>query len=377
MADEYPYIRRVLRWSAAAATCALALTPGIAAAAKAPPASGWRPVASAAVPGYTDTTLDGVAPVRGGAWAMGVSWHGNSGTTSLWRWNGKKLNRVPIPAAYAGTTAGGPSLAVAATRQDGWLFKGGTWLRTDGHLRETGALPDGTSAEVWTAAGVPGTDQVWAFGSDVDKAYAARFNGTRWIRSTLPQPGPDYSVFGTSAVSANDVWAVADLNSVNLGNPQLLHWNGHHWATLPMPASLRNTGTWGNAVAARSASDVWIAGRTSAGANGPETFVAHWNGRTWTIGTLMTSDKTGGAGLERATPDGKGGLWVVTSGAAARELWHYANGIFTKAKTSAAFDPEDVAATPGSSWVWAVGSSGNSSAQRSAGTLLLNGKTPR
>lgn len=375
MAKEYPYARRVLRWSAAAATGALALTPGIAGAAKTP-APAWRQMATASVPGFTHTDLDSVAAARGHVWALGVSWHGDSGTTSLWRWNSKKLNRIPLPAGYASTTAGGASFAVAATRQDGWLFKGGKWLRSDGHLQETGSLPGDTSVNVETAAGVPGTGQVWAFGSDVDQAYAARFDGTRWTRSTLPQPGPDYSVYGASAVSAHDVWAVADLNSVNIGNPQLLHWNGHHWDTLPMPASLRNTDTWGNTVSARSASDVWVAGRTSRGLNGPATFVAHWNGRTWTVGSLLTSDKAQGAGVEQVARDGKGGLWVVASGADTPELWHYAKGIFTRARTRTAFYPEDVTQVPGTASVWAAGSSGDSSTQRADGTLFLAGRLP-
>lgn len=376
MAREYPYARRVLRWSAAAATCAVALTPGIAAAAKTP-APAWKQVASVSVPGFTHTDLDSVAATRGGAWALGVSWHGNSGTTSLWRWHGGKLNRIAIPAAYAGTTPGGASFAVAATRQDGWLFKGGTWLRSDGHLQETGTLPGDSSVNVEAAAGVPGTDQAWAFGSDVDKAYAARFDGTRWTASTLPQPGPGYTVYGASAVSANDVWAVADLNSVDTGNPQLLHWNGHRWGTVRLPSYLRNTSTWGNSVSARSASDVWVAGRTSAGPNGPETFVAHWNGRTWTAGALLTSDKAEGAGVEESAPDGKGGLWLVASGADTPELWHYANGIFTRARTSAAFHAEDLAQVPGTTSVWAAGSSGDNSTAQATGALLLNGKAPR
>jgi len=373
MATENPYARRVLRWSAVTAAGALTLAPGIAAAAKTP-APDWKQVAAASVPGFTHTDLDSVAADRGDAWALGVSWHGDSGTTSLWRWNGKTLNRVALPAGYASTTAGGNSFAVAATRQDGWLFKGGTWLRSDGHLRETGTLPGDTSVTTETAAGVPGTGQVWAFGSDVDKAYAARFDGTRWTRSTLPQPGPDYVVYGASAVAANDVWAVADLNSVNTGNPYLLHWNGHRWATLKLPASLRGTDTWGNAVSARSASDVWVAGRTSSGPNGPETFVAHWNGRTWTDGALLTSDKAEGAGVEQIARDGRGGLWVVASGADTPQLWHYANGSFAQARTNAAFHPEDVVQVPGTTSVWAAGSSGDNSTQQASGALLLNGK---
>lgn len=374
--------RRGLRWSIAAGACALAFVPGAAAAGAVPsagpsPAPGWRQAATASVPPYTRTALFAAVAANSGTWALSQSFDQAAGTVSLWRWNGTGLDRIALPAGDAGTVPGHDSWALTADKRDAWVFRNGQWLRFNGKTWTTGTLPGGGSVSAFTAAGAAG--DAWAFGSDGTSAYAARFDGTRWTRTALPQPGPGYAVFGASAVSPDDVWAVENLNSRSPQNPRprLLHWDGHRWHRADLFPQARVSDVWASTVSAVSPSNVWITGRTWGDADRPSTFAAHWNGHAWATGTMITSDTAPEAAAAASAPDGKGGLWLITSEADNEvSLWHYAGGRFTKVRTSPGLLLEALARVPRTTSVWAAGMSGIN-ARRSEGTLLLHGKPPR
>ena len=96
---------------------------------------------------------------------------------------------------------------------------------------------------------------------------SAVFSG-QWTE--VPGAGLNNSgLYGITAVSANDVWAVGGLGG---GRALIEHWDGTNWsvaAVLP-----RNTAL--TAMAALSSSDVWAVGQ-----NGVQTLVEHWNGQRW------------------------------------------------------------------------------------------------
>ncbi len=95
------------------------------------------------------------------------------------------------------------------------------------------------------------------------------------------------TLFGVTAVSDSDVWAVGNFNSSNGGaiNHTLTeHWNGTAWSVVASP----NVGSMGSsllAVSAASTNDVWAVGnvQTSNNVNFDLTLIEHWNGTAWSV----------------------------------------------------------------------------------------------
>jgi hypothetical protein len=83
------------------------------------------------------------------------------------------------------------------------------------------------------------------------------------------------------------VWAVGGtMTSSNQSFPVLEHWNGQTWKSVVMPHSFAGVPFEPYQVAASSGADVWVF--TSAGKLPWQTVGqwAHWNGRSWSTGTL-------------------------------------------------------------------------------------------
>src|SRR5260370_42594781 len=90
------------------------------------------------------------------------------------------------------------------------------------------------------------------------------FNGASWTQMTAPD---NSGLLDVDAVSPTDAWAIAADGSV-------LKWNGKAWTVVNQLAQ-GNT-----AIAALSATDVWVAGVVS---------LTHYNGTIWTY----ASDQAG------------------------------------------------------------------------------------
>lgn len=101
------------------------------------------------------------------------------------------------------------------------------------------------------------------------------WNGTSWSRVASPSPVTSDELYGVSATSATNAWAVGGSD----GAPLILHWNGLKWSRVTSPTA----GTWPtalDAVSATSTSNAWAVG--SWFDNGiDQTFVVHWNGTKW------------------------------------------------------------------------------------------------
>src|SRR6516162_2286757 len=99
-----------------------------------------------------------------------------------------------------------------------------------------------------------------------------------WTSTLPPSPGAsDNDLFGVTALSACNVWAVGAYRATATGPLLSLaeHWNGTAWKVVPTP----NPGTSTNflrAVSAWSASDVWAVGHAD-----DSTLILHWNGTVW------------------------------------------------------------------------------------------------
>ena len=98
-----------------------------------------------------------------------------------------------------------------------------------------------------------------------------------WKQAVSPDPGgqrQDVRLFGVTATSAGNAWAVGNIFSDAGDRAIVLHWNGSQWASVTIP----NPGQ-GN--------DLF----------GVRTLVLHWNGRGW---TRVASPDPAGAGNENS-----------------------------------------------------------------------------
>src|SRR5579863_1157819 len=142
---------------------------------------------------------------------------------------------------------------------------------------------------------------VWAVGRTVDKqgfnhVLIEHWNGTQWSHVGSPDPYSTANyLLAIAAVSANDVWAVGGTSSV----PLIEHWNGTVWSIIPNPG----TGAL-NGVSVLSSTDIW-----AVGSNG-RTLTEHWNGTQWSIVKSPNPGKYGN-GLAAVTIISSSDVWAV------------------------------------------------------------------
>lgn len=140
---------------------------------------------------------------------------------------------------------------------------------------------------------------VWAVGRTIDKqglnhVLIEHWNGTQWSHVASPDPFSTANyLLGIAAVSANDVWAVGGTDSGTL----IEHWNGKQWSIVKNPG----TGVL-DGISVFSSTDIW-----AVGANG-KTVVEHWDGKQWSI---VKSPNPGKYGDQ---------LWAVTT-ISATDVW--------------------------------------------------------
>ena len=146
--------------------------------------------------------------------------------------------------------------------------------------------PSSTSNRLVSVSTESATD-AWAVGWYKDDATGARntlilhWTGTSW--SQIPSPNPSSisnKLFGVSAVSATDAWAVGhykDDARTGARNTLTLHWNGTSWSQVPSP----NPSTYNRleSVSAESATDAWAIGYRYPASN--DTLILHWDGTRW------------------------------------------------------------------------------------------------
>jgi hypothetical protein len=182
------------------------------------------------------------------------------------------------------------------------------------------SYPAGANLNAITAVSA---SDIWAVGSFYNtsftiSAFALHYNGSSWTVTILPQPavtGPSSPILhGVTAVASNNIWAVGENEEVpGLGITTLIeHWNGSAWSIVPSPTP----GAYPtlNAVAARSASDVYAVGFNEPSVNGgvQQGLILRWNGSTWsadadpTAGTF--SPLYGAATLPGATGEWAAGI---------------------------------------------------------------------
>jgi hypothetical protein len=228
-------------------------------------------------------------------------------------WNGKKWQRVPVPALPVGDNLDWGSASVAA------IAGGRAWV----FVSQTNAEL-GTSAEValewtgtsWSAAtplpGSPGgpiaagPDDVWGFENDNGTPMADHYNGIRWSKVPIA-----VNVSAASASHAAGAWVIGTVpgqpNSV-----EVLHWSKGAWRNEPLPAISVPKGDQllpGFIAPAISPASVFATVSVSPvkGVGTGTTILLHWNGNAWSRVPVPK-----GVGIVGLSSDGYGGAWVAS-----------------------------------------------------------------
>jgi hypothetical protein len=108
------------------------------------------------------------------------------------------------------------------------------------------------------------------------------------------------------AISAKDVWAVGESNEFgNYNVPVIRRFDGKSWTDVNLPAAFSHSGP--TAIAASSASDVWVFGEYATD-NGSRAHVyaIRWNGRSWSVRGRWSTDRA----IESAVVLGPGNVWA-------------------------------------------------------------------
>ncbi len=267
----------------------------------------WTRQASPNPGGPPDSAaLTGVAASSASsAWAVGSYSNGKARQTLILRWNAKAKSWTRVPSPSPGGAAHDSKLTSVAivSAKDAWAVG---YYQTARDFRQTLILR--WNGKSWTQVptpnpggpshgnllfGVTATSarNAWAVGYDTTTSGATtlilRWNGKSWARASSPNratgaPPKIDQLQGVTAISATNAWAVGYYQLSGTGFYTLiLHWDGTawHWMRSPDPA-VDNDFLVG--VAATSASSVWAVGGFNDGFGGGEqSLVLHWNGSAW------------------------------------------------------------------------------------------------
>ncbi|HVB24156.1 MAG TPA: hypothetical protein VNG51_19620 [Ktedonobacteraceae bacterium] len=152
-------------------------------------------------------------------------------------------------------------------------------------------VPSGNTSIYTNLLGVAtiSSNDIWAVGHSilnvhsVDQTLTEHWNGTSW--SIIPSPNVPSAYFnylyGVTAISTNNVWAVGTA-AVNLEMITLIeHWDGTTWSIVPSPNPKTSQNVL-TSVTAVSANDIWAVGYYQ-GPSNTHPLIEHWNGSQWSI----------------------------------------------------------------------------------------------
>lgn len=150
----------------------------------------------------------------------------------------------------------------------------------------------------------------WAVGARTDRAgppqLIARWNGKAW--SAVTHPFEDGHLYGVDAVSDDDVWIVGWKSSVR---PLIAHWDGTQWreSETPVPNGYGEVVD----VSALSTDDVWAVANQledeygEANLEATSAFLLHWDGERWAATAELDSE------AYRVSAAATDDVWVMSS----------------------------------------------------------------
>jgi hypothetical protein len=172
-----------------------------------------------------------------------------------------------------------------------------------------------TSSPLFGITAVSATD-IWAVGSISNETLAAHWDGTQWNRVASPGVSAYANRLNSvSAISGNDVWAVGYHYNPSLPYQTLIeHWDGTAWSVVPSPNATSNDNRL-EAVAVVAPNDVWAVGYYFLEANPDElpspALIEHWNGTEWSIFPAPNPSDSSVTSLHGIAVASPGDVWAV------------------------------------------------------------------
>src|ERR1051325_3714934 len=124
-----------------------------------------------------------------------------------------------------------------------------------------------------------------AFGPPSARAESSATARTWELVPSPSVPGVGQGLYGVTAISASDAWAVGDVYNQAVGDQQTLtqHWDGIRWQTVPSP-SVPGAYNHLTGVSGTSSKDVWAVGYTIDNRTYAwQALILHWNGSRWSV----------------------------------------------------------------------------------------------
>jgi hypothetical protein len=229
-------------------------------------------------------------------------------------------------------------------------YNGTTWSK-----QSSPSVPDGFLYGV----GASSASDAWAVGFVQNGLHTTmlieHWNGQSWKLLNLHNSGTAANeLYGVSSTSPTNVWAVGVYgNSLSSEKGLILHYDGTHWIRFVG----RNPGSCGasfNAVSATSSTDVWASGMYCH--SGQTGLVEHYDGTSWNWTGFLNS--SGLMGIKAATSSS---VWAVGQASDLSSYVAHWNGIsWTRQSTPDSPSGADrmlAVATASSTTAFAVGES--------------------
>ncbi len=230
--------------------------------------------------------------------------------------------RAPRHARAAAVTALGLTLAATgAAGGTAWAAPAHPASATQaasGHRSRPLQTP-AVTGELWGVTAVSAKN-VWAVGyggvRSSSTTLAEQYNGTSWQVVPTPNPtGATESELAAVSHKKTSVWAVGYSTNGSTYSTLAEHYNGTSWQIIPTPNPSGATYSGLYAVSVVSATNVWAVGCYGSApcvglaVDGGNTLVEHWNGKKW---DLVASPNPSGSGRS---------LLLGVSAVSAKNVW--------------------------------------------------------
>jgi hypothetical protein len=302
-----------------------------------PPVSGsWQQALSANVTAVNNQLLGVDAVSNNDVWAVGWAQDPTGPVyvkqTLIEHFNGSVWTIVPSPnksndtlsILYSVSATSANDVWAVGSSQDGKLPSRTLIQHWDGTAWSivSSPNPDSQFNELRGVAAISAND-AWAVGyrggtknETPIETFILHWDGVTWSQVASPNVAGANQLFGVTAISAGDVWAVGSVS----GAPLALHWNGTAWSVVSVGVGSGLSAEYFAAVTGSSANDVWAVGKGQ-GIFTNQVFatIRHWDGSRWT-------EKLCRAASASNPPDGyEGGgpnaYFTGVSAAASNDVW--------------------------------------------------------
>ena len=256
----------------------------------------------------SDNGLNGLVAVSpNDIWAVGsVGQFGTPQKTLIERWNGSQWSIVPSPNPEPTQNLFG---AVAIAKNNVWAV--GFYGTSSGSILKTLVLhwngsqwsvvhsPNSGSNNLFNNLAAVSANDIWAVGNSgsatLPQTLIEHWNGTRWSIVPSPNVGTNGNILiGVTVVSERNIWATGfAINSNNIQQTLIEHWNGTRWSVVSSP-NVGSNGSGLTTVSAISANDIWTVGGFFLANGNTQTLIEHWNGSQWSV---VPSPNVGGNGF--------------------------------------------------------------------------------